>query len=1116
MSVSNQNRQDPQHRMHDSVNPGARSSILFVTTATAGAAPREPLLHLPTHRFDLFIATDRAEGQTLLREQGIRGIVADLVSGTAAETLPLARRLCDEEALPLLLLVDPTRKLPREAVEAVVSDSRDGERSAYYAILPEGANEELLAAVVDNALRLHCTAAAETAEQEARVFMNAIMESAQEGISVLDADLTIRRTDRKMQEWYAPSMPLEGKKCYEAFHGRSTPCPRCPTLRSMRTGNLERELVKGHPDSPVEYVELFSYPVKDKRTGEVTGVVEFVRDITEQRRTEERLRRSKESAEQYLSVAATIILALKPDGTITLLNDSGHSLLGYEPGELIGANWYETAVPERYRAEVREVLEGLGAGRNLGPTHENPVVTRSGEERTILWHNTVMTRDDGEEGYTILSSGEDITEKMRMEARMERRLAYEQAVTAASRVLVEPRGDLREALKHLRSATGTGRAYVFRNSRGDDGELTMSQIAEVCAAGVTPHIDNPELQNLPYRSLDPAQHDALSRGRAFIRRVEDIREQDRPFFESQEILQLVLIPVEGGGEWIGFLGFDVCDEPRRWEQEDLDLLGSAAAMIGNTLVRREAEEELASHLEFQEVVAEVSGNFIRSMGSGIDGAVDYLLQRVGQYFDADRAYVFRINHGNGTVSNTHEWCRPGTTPQKQALQEITLSSISHILDPLCRGEVVSIPDVTQLPPEAEREREHLLAQDIRSLLNIPFSSQGTVTGMLGFDSNRVQRTWTSRQIRLTRVIADILAGAIETQRAIDALDAERRLMEILLKTSPDYIFFKDASGRYTRVSDSMARALAVSDPSEAVGKVAADFYDPHLAAEIEAGEAEVLRTGTPVIAAEEHVAWPDGTTRWVSLTKVPIYDTQSGAITGTFSITRDITERKEAEEEIQGLLEEKELLLREVHHRVKNNMHSMESLLSLQAQMVENPDASAALEEARSRLQAMEVLYEKLYRSGNVLTVSAREYLSSLIDEVVRLTSAAADVGVTADIPDVHLPVRTLSTLGLLVNELVTNSLKHAFPDGSGGTISVTLEINADVLLHYRDSGIGVPDDVISGTSAGLGMVLIRSLTQQLEGTMEIFRQAGTHVELRFPHRIAELPTHAKRRDGRS
>ncbi len=761
--------QDQQRRTDGPVKPGARSSILVIT-ARPGPDSVAPL-GLPADRVDVFTSTDRVEALALLSERSIDGIVADLVGGAAAGTLRLARELCEERALPLLLLVDPLLVDPDT-------------------VLPEDF--------------------ARPEKGDARVFMDAIMESAQEGISVLDADLTIRRTDRKMQEWYAHSMPLVGKKCYEAFHGRSTPCPRCPTLRSMRTGKLEREVVKALPASELDYVELFSYPIKDKTTGEVTGVVEFVRDITEQRRTEERLRRSKESAEQYLNVAATIILALKPDGTIALLNDSGHSLLDYEPGELIGANWYDTAVPERYRTEVRDVLEGLAAGRDLGPTHENPVVTRSGEERTILWHNTVMTRDDGEEGYTILSSGEDITEKMRMEARMERRLAYEQAVTAASRVLVDPRGDLQDALRHLLSATGTGRAYVFRNSRGDDGELTMSQIAEVCAAGVTPQIDNPELQNLPYRRLDPALHGELSRGRAFIRRLEEIREQDRPFFEGQDILQLVLLPVEGGGEWIGFLGFDVCDEPRLWEQEDVNLLRSAAAMIGNTLVRREAEEE------------------------------------------------------------------------------------------------------------------------------------------------------------------------------------------------------------------------------------------------------------------------------------------------------------------IRDLLEEKELLLREVHHRVKNNMHSMESLLSLQAQMSPHPSATAALDEARSRLQAMEVLYEKLYRSGNVLTVSAREYLSSLIDEVVRLTSAAANVRVITEIPDIQLPVRTLSTLGLLVNELVTNSLKHAFPDGSGGTISVTLEIDVDVLLHYSDSGIGVPDDVIAGTSAGLGMVLVRSLTQQIEGTMEISRRDGTHIELRFPHRIAELPTHAKRRGGRS
>ncbi|MFP4485089.1 MAG: PAS domain-containing protein [Spirochaetaceae bacterium] len=787
MSGSHRNEQVPQFPSDGSVNPGARSRILLVTSAPAAAPSGEPAFHLPPDRFEVLTATDRDGALALLREHTIDAVVSDLTAGAPgdAERVRLARQLCEDHDLPLLLLADPA-----------AMDSAFGlRRMAAAPVEPEPAE----------------AAPADTGVTDSRTFMDAVMESAQEGINVLDADLTIRRTNRKIQQWYAASMPLEGKKCYEAFHGRSTPCERCPTLRCMQTGALEREVIPARADSEVDFVELFSYPVKDRITGEVIGVIEFVRDITDERRNEERLRRTKERAEQFLNVAATIILSLKPDGTILLLNDSGHRLLGHEPGTLTGANWYDTAVPQRYRPEVRDHLQGLASGRgDLGPTHENPVMTRSGEERTILWHNTIVTSDDGDEP-AILSSGEDITERIRLEERMERRLAYEEAMTAASRVLGDPAGDLTGALHPLLSATKAGRTYVFRNSLSDgDGELTMSQVAEVCAAGVSSQLNNPALQELPYSALDPSVRHELGRGRVFMRRVEELREADRSFFEGQDISQLLLIPVEGGGEWIGFLGFDVCDEPRRWEQEDIDLLRSAAAMIGNTLVRWEAESE------------------------------------------------------------------------------------------------------------------------------------------------------------------------------------------------------------------------------------------------------------------------------------------------------------------IKSLLEEKELLLREVHHRVKNNMHSMQSLLSLQAQMVENPGARAALQEARSRLQAMDVLYDKLYRSGNVLTISAREYLSSLIDEAVRLTNASADLRVTTDIPDLQLPVRTLSTLGLLINELVTNSVKHAFPAGTAGTISVTLEVDSDVLLHYRDSGIGIPDEVLSGTSAGLGMVLIGSMTQQLEGTMEISRRKGSCFVFRFPGRIADLPAHAKRQDGRS
>ena len=185
---------------------------------------------------------------------------------------------------------------------------------------------------------------------------------------------------------------------------------------------------------------------------------------------------------------------MQQDGTISLLNDSGHRLLGYEPGTLIGKNWFENCVPEHSRARVREVLTGLMRGESTSSdTYENAVLTKDGGERTVLWHNSVLTTD-GAESYALLSSGEDITDRKRMEQTLRKRLRYEEAIADASRVLAQPRGPLDEALSYLRTATESSRVYIFENAHNDRGELCMSQIAEACAPEITPQIHNPEMQ----------------------------------------------------------------------------------------------------------------------------------------------------------------------------------------------------------------------------------------------------------------------------------------------------------------------------------------------------------------------------------------------------------------------------------------------------------------------------------------------------------------------------------------------------------------------------------------------------------------------------------------------
>jgi CheY-like chemotaxis protein len=131
-------------------------------------------------------------------------------------------------------------------------------------------------------------------------FLSSVLESIQDGISILNTDLTIRHVNKTMIMWYIQNIPLVGKKCYECYHNRNTPCKPCPSLRCIESGKLEMNIVKGVTGSPAEWIELFSYPMKDPDSGKVTGVVEFVRDITKRKQAEEELIKYKDLLEKLV------------------------------------------------------------------------------------------------------------------------------------------------------------------------------------------------------------------------------------------------------------------------------------------------------------------------------------------------------------------------------------------------------------------------------------------------------------------------------------------------------------------------------------------------------------------------------------------------------------------------------------------------------------------------------------------------------------------------------------------------------------------------------------------------------------------------------------------------
>ena len=215
---------------------------------------------------------------------------------------------------------------------------------------------------------------------------------------------------------------------------------------------------------------------------------------------------------------------------------------------------------------------------------------------------------------------------------------------------------------------------------------------------------------------------------------------------------------------------------------------------------------------------------------------------------------------------------------------------------------------------------------------------------------------------------------------------------------------------------------------------------------------------------------------------------------------RDISERKLVETKLRSSLNEKEVLLKEIHHRVKNNLQIVSSMLNLQTEKLSDPKAIELFKESQNRVRSIALFHEKLYQSRDLGRVEIAEYLKGLAnDSFATYGVNPADIVLAVHTEDIPLDVDAAISCGLLVNELISNSLKHAFPGHRKGRVEVTLRsAGTDVVLDVADNGVGFPAHIDIRSPSTLGLKLVAIFTEQVDGTMDLTREGGTRFSLRF------------------
>jgi PAS domain S-box-containing protein len=337
--------------------------------------------------------------------------------------------------------------------------------------------------------------------------------------------------------------------------------------------------------------------------------------------------------------------------------------------------------------------------------------------------------------------------------------------------------------------------------------------------------------------------------------------------------------------------------------------------------------------------------------------------------------------------------------------------------------------------------------------------------------------------------------------AIKALRKIESPHQALMDISLDAIVLLDRNGLIAASNDQFARLHGYKSKRELTGKSGFELIAPEerrRAAEI-AGKARDAEPGE-ILKFEGLLLRKDGTRFWGEQRGKLILPPKEKS-PFMLIVVRDITRRKAAEETARTALREKEALLREIHHRVKNNMQIISSLFSLQIKQTRNDECREILKAGQNRIRAMSVVHEKLYKASDLSRIDLDSYIKNLA--VHLFSTVLADPGqvrLETSLDKVTLDINSAVPCGLILNELISNALRHGFPGGRKGKIRIGLKRGPEdgIVLQVADDGIGFPAGIDFRQSAGFGLQIVCLLVDQLEASIEMVRTNGTAFTVAF------------------